>query len=278
MMTQTARNLGMKNTTFRNASGLPNDEQLTTARDMAILATHVMQRLSGILRALRNPLLHLQGPQVPQPQSAVVRLQGHRRHQDRLHAGQRLQPDRLGEARRQASGRRGARRPHRRPTRRRHARALRPALGQGLERQVLGKLADRLPHGLVFPAAALQEARLSPSPRRRPSMPLGGPQEEGDTSGPGDSVPASLSPNRPAPRNAARSTQPYAGQFHVQVGAYTSLVRCPEPPRHGSPAGALGARRAHSLRRHLHARATRNGTARASPASPSPIHSRPARP
>ena len=42
MMTQTARNLGMKNTTFRNASGLPNDEQLTTARDMAILATHVI--------------------------------------------------------------------------------------------------------------------------------------------------------------------------------------------------------------------------------------------
>lgn len=43
IMTQTARNLGMKNTTFRNASGLPNKEQLTTARDMAILAMHVMQ-------------------------------------------------------------------------------------------------------------------------------------------------------------------------------------------------------------------------------------------
>jgi len=43
LMTQTARNLGMKNTTFRNASGLPNDEQLTTARDMAILAMHIMR-------------------------------------------------------------------------------------------------------------------------------------------------------------------------------------------------------------------------------------------
>ncbi len=43
IMTQTARNLGMKNTTFRNASGLPNKEQLTTARDMAILAMHVMR-------------------------------------------------------------------------------------------------------------------------------------------------------------------------------------------------------------------------------------------
>lgn len=41
-MTQTARNIGMSNTTFRNASGLPNDEQITTARDMATLATHLI--------------------------------------------------------------------------------------------------------------------------------------------------------------------------------------------------------------------------------------------
>lgn len=39
LMTQTARSLGMKNTTFKNASGLPNSQQKTTARDMAILAT-----------------------------------------------------------------------------------------------------------------------------------------------------------------------------------------------------------------------------------------------
>lgn len=43
IMTQTARNLGMKNTTYRNASGLPNDQQLTTARDQAILAMHIMR-------------------------------------------------------------------------------------------------------------------------------------------------------------------------------------------------------------------------------------------
>ena len=41
-MTQTARSIGMSNTTFRNASGLPNDEQVTTARDMATLATHLI--------------------------------------------------------------------------------------------------------------------------------------------------------------------------------------------------------------------------------------------
>ncbi|KJS36741.1 MAG: hypothetical protein VR70_13680 [Rhodospirillaceae bacterium BRH_c57] len=38
MMTKRAHGLGMTNTTFRNASGLPNAAQLSTARDMATLA------------------------------------------------------------------------------------------------------------------------------------------------------------------------------------------------------------------------------------------------
>ena len=37
-MTATARRLGMKNTTFKNASGLPHRQQKTTARDLAVLA------------------------------------------------------------------------------------------------------------------------------------------------------------------------------------------------------------------------------------------------
>ncbi|MFG6176510.1 serine hydrolase [Halomonas sp. THAF12] len=42
LMTQRARELGMRNTTFRNASGLPDDAQVTTARDMAVLARRLM--------------------------------------------------------------------------------------------------------------------------------------------------------------------------------------------------------------------------------------------
>jgi D-alanyl-D-alanine carboxypeptidase len=42
MMTEKARALGMRATTFRNASGLPDDEQVTTARDMAVLAQHLI--------------------------------------------------------------------------------------------------------------------------------------------------------------------------------------------------------------------------------------------
>ncbi|MFL1464328.1 D-alanyl-D-alanine carboxypeptidase family protein, partial [Roseococcus sp. DSY-14] len=37
MMTMRARSLGMTRTTFRNASGLPDPDQVTTARDMALL-------------------------------------------------------------------------------------------------------------------------------------------------------------------------------------------------------------------------------------------------
>ena len=37
-MTRTARRIGMKNTVFRNATGLPNRRQYSTARDMTVLA------------------------------------------------------------------------------------------------------------------------------------------------------------------------------------------------------------------------------------------------
>ncbi|WP_408887574.1 D-alanyl-D-alanine carboxypeptidase family protein [Roseicella frigidaeris] len=42
MMTLRARSLGMRNTTFRNASGLPDIEQVSTARDMAVLGQHLV--------------------------------------------------------------------------------------------------------------------------------------------------------------------------------------------------------------------------------------------
>ncbi len=38
MMTRKAREMGMRNTVFRNANGLPNMEQVTTARDFSILS------------------------------------------------------------------------------------------------------------------------------------------------------------------------------------------------------------------------------------------------
>lgn len=42
-MTNKARSLGMKRTRFRNASGLPNRKQLSSARDMSILAMAILR-------------------------------------------------------------------------------------------------------------------------------------------------------------------------------------------------------------------------------------------
>lgn len=43
MMTQTAHRMGMARSEFRNASGLPDDGQVTTAHDMAVLALHLIK-------------------------------------------------------------------------------------------------------------------------------------------------------------------------------------------------------------------------------------------
>lgn len=43
LMTRKARQLGMMNTTFFNASGLPHDQQFTTARDMSTLGVALMR-------------------------------------------------------------------------------------------------------------------------------------------------------------------------------------------------------------------------------------------
>ncbi|MFY9687876.1 MAG: D-alanyl-D-alanine carboxypeptidase, partial [Pseudolabrys sp.] len=44
MMTAKARALGMNQTTYRNASGLPDDQQITTARDQAVLGRAIQDR------------------------------------------------------------------------------------------------------------------------------------------------------------------------------------------------------------------------------------------
>lgn len=50
LMTQKARALGMKNTTYYNASGLPNDEQWTTARDQVTLGRAIQERFPRYYR------------------------------------------------------------------------------------------------------------------------------------------------------------------------------------------------------------------------------------
>lgn len=61
MMTLRARALGMTNTTFRNASGLPDPEQVTTARDLSLLARHLIHDFPDQYHYFSTPSFRFHG-------------------------------------------------------------------------------------------------------------------------------------------------------------------------------------------------------------------------
>ena len=65
MMTLRARALGMTRTTFRNASGWPDPDQVTTARDLALLARHLIQDYPSEYRYFSVPSFVFHGRVIP---------------------------------------------------------------------------------------------------------------------------------------------------------------------------------------------------------------------
>ncbi len=61
MMTAKARALGMRGTTYRNASGLPDDQQITTARDQAILGRAIQDRFPTYYRYFATRTFEFRG-------------------------------------------------------------------------------------------------------------------------------------------------------------------------------------------------------------------------
>lgn len=71
-MTQKAKKLGLQNSTFRNATGIPHPEHLMSAKDLALLSQHIINdypenykiysqkefTFNGIKQGNRNPLLY----------------------------------------------------------------------------------------------------------------------------------------------------------------------------------------------------------------------------
>jgi len=55
LMTRKARALGMTRTVYKNASGLPDDDQVTTARDQALLALAIQDRFPRYYRYFSTP-------------------------------------------------------------------------------------------------------------------------------------------------------------------------------------------------------------------------------
>lgn len=60
-MTRRAHDIGMTKTTFKNASGLPHSRQITTARDMAKLATFILHRYPHYYRYFSTRTFTYQG-------------------------------------------------------------------------------------------------------------------------------------------------------------------------------------------------------------------------
>src|SRR3954469_15723013 len=64
LMTRKARALGMSKTTYRNASALPNDEQLTTARDQATLGRAIQDRYPRYYRYFATTVFNYHGQSI----------------------------------------------------------------------------------------------------------------------------------------------------------------------------------------------------------------------
>ena len=75
-MTRTARSIGMTRTTFRNASGLPDDEQRTTARDMATLGLRLQRDFPSEFAYFSRPSFTFAGRVVRTHNRLLGRMRG----------------------------------------------------------------------------------------------------------------------------------------------------------------------------------------------------------
>ena len=76
MMTRKAHALGMTNTLYRNASGLPNDEQVTTARDLTILGRSLEERFPGYFRYFSTAQFDFDGEIIGNHNHLLGRIDG----------------------------------------------------------------------------------------------------------------------------------------------------------------------------------------------------------
>lgn len=76
MMTLKARQLGMSRTTFRNASGLPNRRQISTARDMARLAVALARDFPEYYRNFSLPSFEYNGRRYRNHNTLLKRYKG----------------------------------------------------------------------------------------------------------------------------------------------------------------------------------------------------------
>jgi D-alanyl-D-alanine carboxypeptidase len=76
MMTAKARALGMSRTTYRNASGLPDDDQVTTARDQALLGRAIQERFPRYYRYFSTTSFTWRGEEIRNHNHLLGRVEG----------------------------------------------------------------------------------------------------------------------------------------------------------------------------------------------------------
>src|SRR5215468_10847162 len=76
LMTLKARMLGMTNTTYINASGLPAEEQLTTARDQALLGRAIQHRFPLYYRYFATPSFNYRGAEMRNHNNLLGNVRG----------------------------------------------------------------------------------------------------------------------------------------------------------------------------------------------------------
>ncbi len=76
LMTKKAHALGMSRTVYRNASGLPNDEQVTTARDQALLGRAIQERFPRQYRYFSTSTFTYHGESMRNHNQLLGRVEG----------------------------------------------------------------------------------------------------------------------------------------------------------------------------------------------------------
>ena len=76
LMTLKARAMGMTSTTYINASGLPAEEQITTARDQAVLGRAIQQRFPNYYRYFATPSFQYRGVEMHNHNSLLGQVKG----------------------------------------------------------------------------------------------------------------------------------------------------------------------------------------------------------
>jgi D-alanyl-D-alanine carboxypeptidase len=76
LMTSKARALGMTGTNYVNASGLPAEEQITTARDQAVLGRAIQHRFPGYYQYFATPSFHYKGAEMRNHNALLGQVKG----------------------------------------------------------------------------------------------------------------------------------------------------------------------------------------------------------